>query len=77
MLLTFILFADDMAPKSALAEFRCQILQRPLEGDGSNSLGSIGSRDLKFTLAPDSFAFEVHPSKKQKGKKVAKEKKVI
>ena len=67
-----------MAPlKPVLAEFRCRALKRPLEGDGSNSPVSRGSGEPIFTAAPDTSATEVNPSKKQKGKKVVKEKTVV
>ena len=64
-------------PKSILAEFSPRALKRPLEGDGSNSPASRGLGELVFTTAPDTSTTEVNPSKKQKGKKVVKEKIVI
>ena len=67
-----------MAPlKSILAEFRRRGLKRPLEGDESNSSASRRSGEPIFTTAPDTSATEVNLSKKQKGKKVAKEKIVV
>ena len=67
-----------MAPlKSILAEFRRHGLKRPLKGDESSSRASYGSGEPVFTAAPDIFIPEVNPSKKQKGKKVAKEKTII
>ena len=64
LLLTSILFAGDMDPKSALAKFRRRILKRPYEGDGSNSPVSVGSKDLKFISTPDSSTPKVHALKK-------------
>ena len=66
-----------MAPKNALVELYRRDLKRPHEDSGSNSPGSTGSGVSKFTSAPESFALKVQPSKKQKGKKVAKQKEVI
>ena len=64
-------------PLSVLAEFCCHALKRPLEGDGSNSPTSHGSGEPVVTTAPDTSTTEVNPSKKQKGKKVVKEKTVV
>ena len=61
-------------PKLVLAEFRCRALKRLLEGDGSNSLVSHGSSEPVFTAAPNTSIPKVNLSKKQKGKKAAKEK---
>ena len=66
-----------MASKLALVELRPRILKRLLEGDKSNSPRSMGSGDQVFTSAFDTFALKIHPPKKQKGKKIAKEKKII
>ena len=77
LLLTYVLFAKEMAPKSALAKLRCRILKRPLRGDESNSLKSVDSEEPVFKLALDASAPKIHPPKMQKRKKVVKEKKVI
>ena len=67
-----------MAPlKSVLAEFRFRALKRTREGDGSNNPASHGSSEPVFIAAPDSSVPEANLSKKQKGKKVAKEKAVV
>ena len=63
-----------MASKSALAILQSRILsKRPHEDDGNKSPTPRGSRDLKFSAAPESPAAETQPSKRQKGKKIAKE----
>ena len=65
-----------MALKSALTVLQSRILNKRLhEGEGSKSLESGGSGNLKFSLAPEPSGpepstLEVQPLKKQKGKKV-------
>ena len=66
-----------MAPKNALVKLYRRDLKRPHEDSGSNSPGSTGSGESKFTSALESSAPKVQPSKKQNGKKVAKQKEVI
>ena len=70
-----------MAPKSSLDTLRHRILKRP-HGDVNQNPGSKASREPKFSSAlelsvpevePLKTAVEVHPSKKQKGKKARKE----
>ena len=51
MSLTLVFLADEMAPKSVMAKFRRRMLKRTHEEGKSNSLGSVGSEDLKFSLA--------------------------
>ena len=71
------LFVDEMASKSAMAEFHHRLLKRPHEDDGSDNLGLVSSEEPKFSLASGSSAPEVPLPKKQKGKKAAKVKEVI
>ena len=66
-----------MALKPTLAEFRRRMLNRPREGDRSSSPKSVGSGEPVFTPASDEAAPVVHPLKKQKSKKAAKEKAMV
>ena len=70
-----------MAPKSALDTLRRHILKRP-HGDINQNLEPKGSREPKFSFAPEpsipkvqpsKTAAEVQPSEKHKGKKATKE----
>ena len=78
----FVPLAKKMAPKSILDTLRHCILNKRPHGDVNQSLGPGGSGDSKFSSASEfsvpkvqysKIAPEVQPSKKQKGKKIAKE----
>ena len=75
--LTSDFFLDEMAPKNALAMLHRKVLKRSHRDSDSNSLESTGSSEPKFSSSLESSAPEVQPSKKQKRKKVAKQKEVI
>ena len=51
-----------MAPKSALDTLRHRILKRPY-GDVKQNPGPEGSRDPKFSFAPEPSVLKVQPSK--------------
>ena len=55
----FIFIVNEMASKSAMAEFYHRLLKKhPAEEGGSNNLGSVDSEDPKFTFTPGSFDLE-------------------
>ena len=66
-----------MAPNSALAELRRCSLKKLLGGNESNSTRFMGSGDPVFKSTLNASAPKVPSPKKQKRKKVAKEKKII
>ena len=52
-LLTSAVLADEMALKTAMAEFRRHILKKSYKGDGSSSPRSASFGDLKFSWPQD------------------------
>ena len=67
-----LLLQTKMALKTVLAKFQHRILKMPHEEIGSNSSGSVGSKDPQFIYARGSSVPKGQPQKKQEGKKTSK-----